>query len=204
MFQNLHSKILSIAVMAIALTPIGAKAQTPAPPSVPSGLQVPEGHVPFLKGYAYGTQNYVCLPGSTGLAWKFQGPQATVFIKFRWFNTEVMQQVATHFLSLNPDEDPTVARPVWQSSIDTSAVWAKKIEESSDAPYVAPGAIPWLLLQRAGKQTGPTGGSSLAQTSYIQRVNTSGGTISTTACTEAGAIQFVPYTAEYYFYRPQN
>lgn len=204
MFQNLHSKILSIAVIAIAVTTIDAKAQTLAPPSVPAGLQAPEGNVPFLKGYAYGTQNYVCLPGTNGLAWKFQGPQATVFIKFRWFNTDVMQQVATHYLSPNLDEGGEVARATWQSSIDTSAVWAKKIAESSDAAYVGPNAIPWLLLQMAGKQSGPTGGTSLSQTSYIQRVNTTGGTVAEAACTEAGAIRFVPYTAEYYFYRPKN
>jgi hypothetical protein len=41
----------------------------------------------------------------------------------------------------------------------------------------------------------------LTPTTYIQRVNTTGGTQAPTSCTEAGAIKFVPYTADYYFYR---
>ena len=168
---------------------------------VPTDVQVPAGTTAFAKGYAIGTQNYVCLPGASGLAWKFQGPQATVFLKIRWFNGEVLQQIMTHFLSANPIETNTPARATWQSSIDTSAVWAKKIGESVDPAYVAPGAIPWFLLQTAGTQYGPTGGSILTRTTYIQRINTTGGTISVPACTEAGAIQFVPYTAEYVFYQ---
>jgi hypothetical protein len=66
--------------------------------------------------------------------------------------------------------------------------------------YVAPGAIPWFLLQATGVKDGPTGGSSLSRTTFIQRVNTTGGTLSG-ACNETGSMQFVPYTAEYYFYQ---
>jgi hypothetical protein len=39
-----------------------------------------------LKRSAAGTQNYVCLPSATGLPWKFQAPQATLFVSFRWIN----------------------------------------------------------------------------------------------------------------------
>ena len=97
-------------------------------------------------------------------------------------------------------ETGALARATWQSSLDTSAVWAKKVKESSDPAYVAAGAIPWFLLQTTGVRSGPTGGASLTQTTYIQRVNTTGGTLSG-ACSEAGSIQFVPYTAEYVFYQ---
>lgn len=41
----------------------------------------------------------------------------------------------------------------------------------------------------------------LAETTFMQRVNTTGGSMPTTGCSEAGTIQFVPYTADYVFYR---
>lgn len=174
-----------------------------APPRVPDNLRVPAGNTAYLKAHAVGTQNYVCLPSSPGgpLAWKFQGPQATLFLPVRWINGEIRQQIATHYLSPNPGEAGMPARATWQSSIDTSAVWAKKTAESADPAYVAPGAIPWFLLATAGTQRGPAGGSILAHTTYIQRVNTTGGIMPATACVEAGALQFVPYTADYVFYR---
>jgi hypothetical protein len=80
-------------------------------------------------------------------------------------------------------------------------VWAKKIRESSDPKYVVPGAIPWFLLEVTGSQPGPTGGSLFSQTSFIQRVNTTGGSLPPAACEPAGNIKFVPYTADYIFYR---
>jgi hypothetical protein len=176
-------------------------AQPVTPPPVPGNLQVEAGHKAFLKGSAEGTQNYVCLPSDSGLVGTFQGPQATVFVSFRWIHSDVRQQLMTHFLSPNPDEDGTPARATWQSSIDTSSAWAKKIEESSDSDYVAPGAIPWFLLQVVGASRGPSGGRLLSETTFIQRVNTTGGKLAPTACTLAGSIKFVPYTADYIFYR---
>lgn len=177
-----------------------AQAQPNATQQVPSNLAVPSGNTAFLRATASGMQNYVCLPTSTGLEWKFQGPQATLFVKFRWMNGEFRQQVTTHFLSPNPAEGG-LARATWQSSIDTSTVWAKKVAESNDPAFVTPSAIPWLLLQSAGTADGPMGGSFLSHTTYIQRVNTTGGNVASPLCTEAGAIQFVPYTTDYIFYR---
>ncbi len=189
-------------VIALAAAARPAFGETIAPPAVPSNLQVPAGNTAFLKGHAMGTQNYVCLPAGSSLAWTFQGPQATVFMNFRWINGEGRQQIMTHFLSPNPAEAGTPARATWQSSFDTSAVWAKKVEESSDPAFVAPGAIPWFLLRAAGVRRGPTGGALLARTTFVQRVNTTGGTVSDTQCTEPGSIRFVPYTADYIFYQP--
>ena len=165
---------LSAAAIALAAAARPAAGQAVAPPPVPTDIQVPAGNTAYLKGYAMGTQNYVCLPGDAGLAWRFQGPQATVFYKFRLFGSDVLQQIITHFLSPNPMETGAPARATWQSSLDTSAVWAKKVKESSDPAYVAPGAIPWFLLQTTGVRNGPTGGASLTQTTYIQRVNIAG------------------------------
>jgi hypothetical protein len=204
MLRNCSSKlgvsIVGVAI-AIAATELPVRAQMITPPAVPENLRVPAGNTPFLKGYAIGTQNYVCLPGPSGLGWTFQGPQATLFVAFPWVNGEIRQQITTHFLSPNVAEAGIPARATWQSSLDTSTVWARKIEESSDPGYVAPGSIPWFLLRAVGTQRGPMGGSMLAQTTFIQRVNTTGGIMPTTGCSQAGSIQFVPYTADYVFYR---
>jgi Protein of unknown function (DUF3455) len=62
------------------------------------------------------------------------------------------------------------------------------------------GSIQCLLLQSVGNLKGPTGGNLLAKTTFIQRLNTNGGAVPTTACT-AGQTQLVPYTADYFFFR---
>lgn len=174
---------------------------------VPPDLQVPAGNTLFLKAEASGTQNYICLPTGSGFAWTFTGPQATLYLTFKWFPEDVSQQIATHFLSPNPEED-NLARATWQHSLDTSRVWAKLAKPPfTDPNYVAPGAIPWLLLEKAGTQRGPTGGSILAQTTYIQRLNTSGGVMPATGCSEVsnvGTTAMVPYTADYLFYQKER
>jgi hypothetical protein len=170
-------------------------------PAVPANLTIPEGYSLFFKAHAVGTQNYVCLPTTTGVAWKFVGPQATLFHTFRG---EATQQVTTHFLSANPDENGTL-RPTWQHSFDSSRVWARVLEPSSDPAYVEAGAIPWLKLQVSGAARGPEGGAFMTRAAFIQRLNTSGGVAPATGCSataQIGAMVLVPYSADYYFYRP--
>ena len=189
----------------LILTPLGVLAQSGVndlkPPATPANLQVPAGHVPFLKGEATGTQNYVCVPGASGPAWKFVGPRATLFVRTPWVRGEALFQVSTHFLSTNPGDN--TARPTWMSSFDSSMVWGKAIADTADPAYVAPGAIPWLLVQAAGVQPGPMGGTALSQTTYIQRVKTAGGVAPAAGCDELnyGKQVLVPYTTDYYFYR---
>jgi hypothetical protein len=83
-------------------------------------------------------------------------------------------------------------------------VWARAIASSTDPTFVRRDAIPWVLLQVVGAQTGPTGGNTLSGTTFIQRVNTSGGVAPPTGCilpTDIGNKAFVPYTADYFFNR---
>jgi hypothetical protein len=170
-----------------------------AQPAVPPNLEVPPGHVAFLNARATGTQNYICLPSATGVSWRLFGPQATLFQSF----FGISQQLTTHFLSANPSENG-LARPTWQHSFDTSRVWARAIQSSTDPNYVEPGAIPWLLLEAVGVESGPAGGFYLTQTAYIQRINTSGGVAPSTGCSQAseiGATALVPYTTDYVFYK---
>jgi hypothetical protein len=185
------------ALLAFGAAPV-ALADDMTPPPVPEVLEVPEGNRAFLVAHAFGTQNYICLPrvSEPGLGWTFFGPQATLF-------GDEAGQLATHFLSANPDEGGTF-RATWQHSRDTSSVWAQAIQSSSDPDFVAPGAVPWLLLRVVGAETGPTGGRRLTATSYIQRVHTGGGTAPAGDCPAVGAKLFVPYTADYVFYRERR
>ena len=165
-------------------------------PGVPANLTVEEGHAPYLQTRAYGTQNYICLPSATGLAWKLFGPQATLY------PPSAPIQLATHFLSPNPEEQGT-PRATWQHSDDGSAVWARMIQPSSDPNFVAPGAIPWLLLEVVGRAEGPMGGAQLERTTFIHRVNTQGGVAPATGCSsvsQLGATALVPYSTDYIFY----
>lgn len=171
----------------VALQP--ARAGRSAPAGIPANLRVPPGNALFHIGHATGTQNYICL--STG--WAAYGPQAVLFDK-------VNEQSLTHFLSPNPAEANT-PRPTWQDSRDSSLVWAAPVPGASFTPD--PTAVPWLLLQVVGTAEGPTGGSRMAQTTYIQRIYTTGGLTPAGACTE-GEKALVPYTADYLFYKAKG
>ncbi len=199
-----RNRLLSAGLMALTLMSSTAGAQ-PAPgarlevPPVPPNLDVPAGHVAYLATRAFGTQNYVCLPSASGPAWKFLGPQATLY---RPAHGDRHRQVTTHFLAANPAEGG-VARPSWQHSLDSSHVWGRAVAASSDAAYVEPGAIPWLLVEVVGAAPGPTGGQALTRTTYIHRLRTSGGAAPDTAC-EVGAVAMVPYATDYVFYRARH
>ena len=198
------STLVVAGVITLAFTASPAAAQPSAVrievPQMPVNLEVPEGNEVFLHGRATGTQNYVCLTTATGMRWQFLGPQAALYVPFA---NDLQQQVTTHFLSANPVENGT-ARATWLGSFDSSAVWARAIANSSDPHYVASNSIPWLLLQAVGTQAGPTGGTMLSRTTYIQRLNTAGGIAPATGCTqvsEVGTLALVPYTTDYFFYR---
>ena len=166
------------------------------PPAVPSNLVVPGGAQPYLIAHAEGTQNYMCVVGPSGFGWTFFGPQATLV-------DPAGAQVMTHFLSPNPDESGA-ARATWLSSGDSTAIWGAAMASSTDAAFVAPGAIPWLLLRVVGDEDGPTGPGVLTGTQYLQRINTSGGAAPAGGCKSAADIgkkALVPYTTEYVFYR---
>jgi Protein of unknown function (DUF3455) len=187
-----------LAVLAVAFTFVPsrpARAERVVAPPVPIDIRVPAGNKAFLKGHAIGTQNYICLPSGGGVAWTLFGPQATLF-------DDHGKQIMTHFLSANPAE-AGLPRPTWQHSRDTSSVWAFA---SKQVPGAA-GAIPWLLLQAFPGQAGPTGGRTLTKTTYIQRLNTTGGAMPSTGCAVAADIgkkALVPYTADYFFFKDSD
>lgn len=186
-----------VAALTVSLSqPVYADAINPPP--VPSNIQAPAGTKAFLVGHAVGTQNYVCLPSGAGVKFTLFTPQATLF-------SDNDKEITTHYFSPNPDEGGTI-RATWQHSRDTSTVWGQVRlgESSTDSNYVAPGAIAWLLVRVVGAEEGPTGGDALTETTVIQRLNTSGGVAPSTGCTssnDVGNVAFVPYAADYFFYK---
>jgi len=220
--RNLKSKLfrtigsLSVAGMVFAgavvaftaSSPQAARAGDITPPPLPADMApVPAGNKLFLGTHAVGTQNYVCKPSGAGVAYVLFTPEATL-------SGEDGGQVITHNFSPNPFEpntDPKVVadgtiRATWQYR-DTSRVWAKVHTTDltgKGAVTVDPTAIAWLLLDGVGSQNGPTGGDKLTGTTFVQRLNTTGGLAPSTGCsslTDVGNTAFVPYTADYFFYK---
>jgi hypothetical protein len=194
--ENRMKDCQALAIVFVVALSLPLHADHVRPPRVPATIQVPAGSVAFLEGHAVGTQNYICLPSGASVAWTLFGPQATLF-------TDRDKQIITHFLSPNPEEGGT-PRATWQHSRDTSSVWALAVATSTDSAFVAPGAIPWLRLDVVGAQAEPKGGDALSDTTHIHRVNTSGGVAPSTGCSvtaDIGKRMFVPYTADYIFYR---
>jgi hypothetical protein len=190
-----------------------AEAQKITPPTTPSAITPPAGNSAFLAGHAVGTQGYVCLPTSTGAStasWTVNAarPEATLYVKV----FDRYEEVVTHFLS--PDTNPNGSAPnplpfgnaTWQSSFDSSKVWGQPLQSipaGSDQSCPNAGAIACLLLQSIGSEVGLAGGNFLTQTTFIQRLNTQGGSAPTTGCSvlsDVGKQTLVPYTADYYFF----
>jgi hypothetical protein len=187
-----------------------AAAQQVTAPTTPDTITPPVGNSAFLIGHARGSQGYTCLPTPAGgTSWTVNNarPEATLFTDI--FGQDF--QIITHFASINLNPKPEVVKPVpvggnatWQSSLDSSRVWAVAtghIDPSAEIPSCShEGSIQCLVLQSVGNLRGTTGGRLLADVSFIQRLNTNGGSAPTTACT-VGQTVLVPYTADYVFFR---
>src|SRR6266851_5240576 len=138
------ARVRSLYVAALALacafgTVTNAAAQKITSPTTPTLITPPAGNSAFLLGHALvGTQGYVCLPKGAGASWtvKPARPEATLFTTV--FGQDF--QIITHFLS--PDTNPNEAAPnplpfgsaTWQSSFDSSKVWAQVPLSNSTTP----------------------------------------------------------------------
>ncbi len=145
-------------------------------PDLPSPLcdsvNVPDGHRVSSHVYALGVQIYRW----NGSNWAFIGPEAALF-EDQCYST----QVGIHY-----------GGPTWEAN-DGSTV--KGIRVADCAPFR--GAIPWLRLGA----TSTSGDGRFARLTFIQRVNTIGGTAPAEGGAFVGDEARVPYTTEYYFYR---
>lgn len=149
-------------------------------PTVPDAIKVPPGHTLFLVGHAVGYQIYECTATASGYAWVLREPRAVLY-------DDAGNVIIYHY-----------AGPTWQAT-DGSWVVAARV---SSVPAPGGNAIPWLLLRATATGPGPNG-SLLVPTTYIQRINTTGGLAPTGGCdaSRRGALAPVRYTADYYFYK---
>jgi hypothetical protein len=147
-------------------------------PDLPPGceeLEVPAGNEVSFHAFASGVQIYRW--NATTSLWDFLGPKATLY-----GDAGLNAVVGTHY-----------AGPTWRSN-SGSTVAGTVLESCLPDPT----AIRWLKLAAVmPKGPGPFDG-----TTFIQRVNTTGG-IAPTAPGMPSQIVEVPYTAEYYFYRAE-
>ncbi len=133
--------------------------------------------------HATGVQKYACQANGT---WLFTDPEAILY-KSRGGKPKA---IGTHFLNF------ATGRPVWKLE-DGSSVEAARIV----AVPAAPGSIPSLLLQAVPTTAGADG--RLAKTTWVQRLNTSGGVAPVGTCTP-GATIAVPYESDYFFWKAKK
>jgi Protein of unknown function (DUF3455) len=178
------SSFAAALLLLASLTPMQAGNDTRAP-DVPAALQVPDGNKVHFHAYAVGVQIYsatVSPTDPTRFVWTFKAPEAVLF-------DADGNVVGIHYAFAGP------TRPAWESQSGSRVVGARTI-----APVtVTSSAIPWLILSAVPADT--VGPGIFEGTTYIQRVNTTGGLAPATAPTELGQETRAPYTAEYYFFR---
>jgi Protein of unknown function (DUF3455) len=159
-----------------------AAAAPPPPQTAPGDPLDPRTYAPdskpFLEVYASGVQKYACQPNGK---WLFTDPEAALY-------DAQGKEVGSHFLNFG------TGRPVWQFKDGSSVEAARKATASGGA-----GNIAWLLLESATTSSG-SGGDRLSATTWVQRLNTSGGVAPDEACTP-GATLAVPYSTDYVFWK---
>src|SRR5215216_7011721 len=154
-------------------------------PDVPPTLVVGEGNKVSFHGYAAGFQIYGATPSTnspTGFGWLFLAPEAILY-------DQDGDVVAVHYAFAGP------TRPAWESESGSRVVGARTVPPV----MVTSNAIPWLILSAVPANT--VGPGIFERTTYIQRVNTTGGLAPAAAPTALGQEARVPYTTEYFFYR---
>ena len=170
-------------VLALFAVLAAAASAGPAPQTAPGDPLDPRTYAPdsklFLTVHAAGVQKYTCQANGT---WLFTDPEATLY------DSAARKPIGSHFLNF------ATGRPVWQLKDGSSVEAARK----SAAPG-GPGNIPWLLLEAMVTSTGPDG-DRLSATTWVQRLNTTGGVAPSAPCVP-GETAAIPYTTDYAFWK---
>src|SRR5689334_14151850 len=143
---------LVVATASLSMTQV-AHAALPTPTVPDPKIAAPAGNEVFLVGHVLPSENNVQIYKCVGNAWAPVAPQAELV-------NDQKVPIIKHF-----------AGPTWQELPAGSSVMAAKV---NDGVKVDSSAVPWLLLQ-ATKKTAGRGGNLLAPTTFIQRLNTTGG-----------------------------
>ena len=155
----------------LAVTTSTTLAEDNRAPEVPTTISVGETNKVHFHGFGVGFQIYTW----NGTSWGTAVPEATLF-------DDAGNVVAIHF-----------AGPTWQSNSGSKVVG--KLPPA--AVIVNPDAIPWLRLEALNSQ----GPGIFARTTFIQRVNTTGGKAPSDPGAFVGQVARIPYSADYFFYR---
>lgn len=146
-------------------------------PAAQAGQPVPADLAPPKGNEAYlsGHAVGVQIYSCNGTAWALVAPRANLYDRHG-------KLLATHF-----------AGPTWQTKDGSSVVGKREKNVNVD-----PTAIDWLLLSAASTTPG-----KLGKTTYVQRINTTGGLAPAGGCS-AGATVEVAYTADYVFFKARH
>ncbi|HEU5064845.1 MAG TPA: DUF3455 domain-containing protein [Gaiellaceae bacterium] len=161
-----------------------AAAARPVPQTEPGDAIDPRTYAPesqlFLVLHAIGVQKYTCQPNGT---WLFTDPEAALYK-----TTGAPREIGSHFLNF------ASGRPVWQLDDGSSVEAARTAARDGGTGNIA------LLLLQAVATTEGEDGDRLTSTTWVQRLNTSGGVAPAGTCTPGDRIR-VDYTADYFFWR---
>jgi len=152
-------------------------------PDVGANTQlVPPGETNKVSFHVYAVGFQIYTNDSTTFAWGLYAPEAVLL-------DADGNPVGIHYAyAYNAAGAPI---PAWETESGSLVVGAR----IASAPG-GTGNIPWLLLQAVHTE----GPGILESTTYIQRVNTTGG-VAPAIVPTAGQTVRIPYTAEYFFYR---
>ena len=171
-------------VLALCGLVAAAASARPSPQTAPGDPLDPRTYAPdeklFLAVSAIGVQKYTCQANGT---WLFTDPEATLYK-----TSHARKPIGTHYLNF------ATGRPVWQFKDGSTVEAARTVSVPGGA-----GNIAWLLLQTAVTTEG-SDGDRLTGTTWVQRLNTSGGVAPAGACTPGDTIA-VPYTTDYFFWK---
>jgi hypothetical protein len=174
----------ALTAAAAALTMAQAAAAHPHKPPVPSDIAVPDGNKAYLDAHAVGVQIYSCNATTTGgFAYTLVAPRANLY--------DGRKLIATHF-----------AGPTWQAKDGSKAVGTRV-----NGVNVDPTAIDWLLLSTVSTPGPGKHADTLADTTFIQRINTTGGRAPAAANCNASTVGTqveIPYTADYVFFKARR
>jgi hypothetical protein len=155
-------------------------------PEVPTNIAVADGFNLIHQFHAEGFQVYQCTADATGAtSFSFFAPRADLV-------DADGNLVVKHFGGV---EANLPAGVYWQSVNDGSFVHAG---HAVTAPN--DGAIP--LVRLTTLDTAGTG--ILSRVAFVQRLNTVGGVQPAGPCAPVGALTPVPYSADYFFYLPEE
>jgi len=173
--------LASVALSVLALPAVAAIAP---PEGLAFNLRPSADEVAAFRLRASGVQVYECralLTNPDRFAWQFVAPDVTLTDPTTGGDTAVLRSV-----------------DLWNSLTDRSSVSAVlRATQSAGTTN-----LPWTYMRAI--PASPDG--MFAGVTSIQRVNTSGGAAPATGCAAdtAGSEARVPFSAEYYFYKPRG